>query len=334
MVTLKDRNEECENWKSILRQSYMSWRDLVKYLAIENKLIENECFYSPTFPLRVTRQYASRIEKGNPNDPLFRQIVPLAAEQNLDSLYTDDPVGEFGRSQNQSLLITKYKGRALMIATGSCAIHCRYCFRKNFPYTEKSGYQKTIEALQELKTNVDINELIISGGDPLTLDDSKIQNILETVYNYDHIRRIRFHSRVPIVFPPRITPRFLEITRQYASKLVLVTHINHPQEIDAEVSRAINLLRNQKIILLNQSVLLSGVNDNLNTLLALSNKLFTVGILPYYMHMLDKVTGSAHYNVSRSTAKSLQKELYELLPAYLVPRFVEEIPNRASKIPI
>ena len=334
MITSKVDNVELKSWKTILQQSYLSWDDLLKYLKIRVEDISGLNTLESSFPLRVTRQYASRIEKGNLEDPLLKQVLPIKLEKKFNPLYSIDPVQEIGTKQQPNILINKYQGRALMVATGSCAIHCRYCFRRHYPYSEKIGEKKISSALDELATRKDINELIISGGDPLILDDSKLEKILEVASSYSHIKRIRFHTRVPVVFPERVTPGFLQTISSYSPLLVIVTHINHPNEIDTNVAQAMNLIRNQKIVLLNQSVLLRGVNDNIDTLLRLSHKLFEVGILPYYMHVLDKVAGAAHFDLPRSTAQLLQTKLQELLPAYLVPRFVEEIPGQPSKISI
>ena len=334
MTTLKDKATGCDNWKSILRHSYLSWEVLLNYLDLKPEQIQTNDPSQRTFPFKVTSQYASRIQKGNPKDPLLRQIIPLAEEEISHPDYQDDPLKEIGHRRDSSLLINKYKGRALMITTGSCAIHCRYCFRKHFPYTEKIGHQKILTALDELQHLNGIHELILSGGDPLILDDLKLDAILKGLSEFPHIRRVRIHTRIPVVFPPRITPSLLRTLSNRRYALILVTHINHPNEIDEEVRVAINALRQNQITLLNQSVLLKDVNDDYDTLLNLSNKLFEIGILPYYIHMLDKVTGTTHYGVTRRKAKSLQKLLFASLPAYLVPRFVEEIPGIASKNPI
>ena len=312
----------------------LRWEALLKYLDLEPGIIETDDITRRTFPFKVTSQYASRIQKGNPKDPLLRQIIPLAEEQISHPDYQDDPLREADHRFNTNFLIKKYEGRALMITTGSCAIHCRYCFRKTFPYTEKIGYRKLRLALDELQQLKEINELILSGGDPLILDDSKLYAILNRLSELPHIRRVRIHTRIPVVFPPRITPSFLRLLSNRKYSLILVTHINHPNEIDKEVSLAMDALRQNKIILLNQSVLLKNINDDCGTLESLSNKLLETGILPYYIHMLDKVTGTTHYEVTPQKAKALQKQLYASLPAYLVPRFVEEIPGVAYKNPI
>lgn len=334
MTTLKNKATGCDNWKSILRHSYLSWEVLLKYLDLKPDQIQIDDTSRHTFPFKVTRQYASRIQKGDPKDPLLRQIIPLTEEKISHPDYQDDPLGEIGHRFGSSFLIKKYKGRALMITTGSCAIHCRYCFRKNFPYTEKIGRQKILLALDELQNLSEIDELILSGGDPLILEDLKLDTILNCLSELPHIRRVRIHTRIPAVFPPRITPSLLRVLSNRRYSLILVTHINHPNEIDGEVRAAINALRQNQITLLNQSVLLKDVNDNHDTLRNLSNKLFEIGILPYYIHMLDKVTGTTHYEVTRRKAKSLKKLLYASLPTYLVPRFVEEIPGAPSKNPI
>ena len=334
MITSKVDNVELKSWKTLLQQSYLTLDDLLKYLKIKAEDVSDLNTSGRTFPLRVTKQYASRIEKGNLEDPLLKQIIPLKMEEQFNPLYSLDPVREIGTEQQPNILIKKYQGRALMVATGSCAIHCRYCFRRHYPYSEKIGEKRITAALDELGTQKDINELIVSGGDPLTLDDSKLKKILQTASSYPHIKRVRLHTRVPIIFPERVTPSFLQMISPYTKLMVIVTHINHPNEIDANVAHAMNLIRDQKIVLLNQSVLLKGINDDIDTLLRLSHKLFELGILPYYMHVLDKVAGAAHFDLPRSAAQLLQIKLQEQLPAYLVPRFVEEIPGEPSKTPV
>ena len=255
----------------------------------------------------------------------------MKEEQNFNPLFTDDPLQEASTQKTTNVLIQKYSNRALLIATGSCAIHCRYCFRKNFPYNEKIGRGRIESALDELKDLTEIDEVILSGGDPLMLDDAKLNIILKHISDYPHIRRVRIHSRVPVVFPPRVTLNLLELLSGRRYSVILVTHINHPNEIDREVRLAVSSLREHGVTLLNQSVLLRHINDDHETLVELSNKLFEIGILPYYMHMLDKVTGTSHFQVQVNVARTLQRQLYSSMPAYLVPRFVKEIPGSASK---
>ncbi|PCH83367.1 MAG: EF-P beta-lysylation protein EpmB, partial [Piscirickettsiaceae bacterium] len=250
---------------------------------------------------------------------------------NLNSLYTKDPVGDDNATALPGL-IHKYHGRVLMIVTGACAIHCRYCFRRSFPYIDNSAHpsqlQKTIEYLQQ---NKEIDEVILSGGDPLTLNDHRLAKIINAIESINHIKRLRIHTRLPIVLPSRVTDGLIKALTNSRLKLVLVLHINHPNEIIKPVREAINTLKNNRITLLNQSVLLKGVNDDANTLVDLSHQLFDNNIQPYYLHLLDKVEGAMHFDISREDARALYKKVQQKLPGYLVPKLVSEIPGEASK---
>jgi len=286
------------------------------------------------FPLRVPRPYLARMRPGDPRDPLLLQVLPQAAEALEVTGYTRDPLGE-ADANHCSGLLHKYAGRALLITTQSCAVHCRYCFRRHFPYNDnKPGRQQWLQSLRYIADNPDITEVILSGGDPLACSNTYLQWLVEQISAIPHVTRIRLHSRVPIMLPARVDAPLLELLQQSGRQLVMVLHANHANEFDAEVDAACARMRAAGLLLLNQSVLLQGINDDTNTLAALSERLFAAGVLPYYLHMLDKVQGAAHFEVSESRAFALLHELQSRLPGYLVPRLVREEAGKPGKTPL
>lgn len=283
------------------------------------------------FPLRLPASLLARIQKGNPQDPILKQILPDMREQLRTSGFSTDPVGESDYAPVSGLL-HKYPGRALLIATGACAINCRYCFRRHFPYAEQEPSLQ--QALDWLAQHDDIHEVIISGGDPLTLSQRRLAQLWQQLAAIPHLRRLRIHSRQPIVSPDCLTPELIALLAQPRFATVLVVHVNHAAELTAEVAEALAPLRRAGITLLNQSVLLKGVNDDVPTLTALSERLFAVGILPYYLHQLDKVQGAVHFAVTDEKALELHHALRDSLSGYLVPKLVVELPGHPSKVPL
>ena len=284
------------------------------------------------FPLLAPRSYLSRIEPGNPRDPLLLQILPLGAEQVPVSGFGRDPVGDASARRAPGLLC-KYRGRALMIATGACAVHCRYCFRRHYPYGEEPRRIEDWEpALAALSADTTLREVILSGGDPLMLTDDRLSLLVGRLENISHLHRLRIHSRLPIVLPNRVTARLTD--RLTSSRLIsiMVVHANHPREIAGDCSVALRSLVQSGITVLNQSVLLRGINDTADVLEELSERLIELGVMPYYLHQLDRVTGSAHFEVSETRGRQLIAELRQRLPGYAVPRYVREIPGREHKI--
>ena len=264
------------------------------------------------------------MRKGDSNDPLLRQVLPLQSETRHWPGYSLDPVGDLAATA-QTGVIKKYRGRALLIATGVCAVHCRYCFRRNFPYQDQQlAGDKLQQALTFLADHPDINEAILSGGDPLLLSDRKIAALLEGLDKISHIRRLRIHSRLPVVLPQRITPLLLKILNATNKSVVVVMHSNHRNELSNAVEESCRQMRLAGITLLNQSVLLKNVNDNADSLCDLSEALFEIGVLPYYLHSLDKAAGTGHFEVGESEAKAINREMKRRLPGYLVPRLVKE----------
>jgi len=287
-----------------------------------------------SFPLRVPRPYFNRIKAGDPHDPLLLQVLPQAAEMETHPGYSADPVGESEVNQTSGLL-HKYGGRVLLITTSSCAIHCRYCFRRHFPYADnRPGREQWQETFSYIAANNTISEVILSGGDPLATSNTYLAWLLEKILAIPHVTRLRIHTRLPIMIPQRVDEPLLNMLSNRQQQIIMVLHANHAQEFDAEVDDACRRLRSAGVHLLNQSVLLHGINDNSTALCALSERLFAAGVLPYYLHMLDKVNGAAHFAVTDSVAHTLMTEMHNNLPGYLVPRLVREDPGMLSKTPL
>ena len=279
------------------------------------------------FPLRVPRPYIARMRQGDPNDPLLRQVLPTTLETEQTPGYGTDPLDEADAVIDSGIL-KKYDGRALVIATGSCAVHCRYCFRRHFPYADHRQ-DRHFESIAALRRDSTIREVILSGGDPLMLTDAHLARLLAEVGSIDHVARIRIHTRVPVVIPERVTPTLAAMLADLPQRVVVVLHFNHPNEIDRDCATSLAGL--DRVTLLNQSVLLRGVNDDARTLVALSERLFGAGVLPYYLHMPDAVAGTAHFDVSSQRAVALHRRLQARLPGYLVPRLVREVPGGVAK---
>lgn len=283
------------------------------------------------FAFKVPRGYVARMRPGDPADPLLRQVWPAPAEQQTGPSLPRDAVGDLARLRGAGV-IQKYHGRALLIATGACAIHCRYCFRRHFPYGEqlaaRGGWR---EALGVLAEDASLEEVILSGGDPLSLTDDKLAAFIEGLNGLPHIRRLRLHSRQPIVLPERVDSGLIATLGRAKARVVMVVHANHVQELDASVAEALGGLARAGITLLNQSVLLRGVNDSVEALARLSEGLFECGVVPYYLHLLDRVPGVLHFDVPEPEAVMLLTALHARLPGYLVPRLVREIPGEPGK---
>lgn len=281
------------------------------------------------FPLLVPRSFVARMRKGDANDPLLKQVWPHAAELVPAEGFTADPVQE--QSLANGGVIRKYPGRVLLIASGACPLHCRYCFRRDFPYSAQLATRADWSAaLAELRTAPDAREAILSGGDPLSLSNRRLGDLIARLADTS-VTTVRIHTRFPIAIPERIDAGLLRVLRGTKLKTVLVVHSNHANELDAAVERGLAALRPELTALLNQAVLLRGVNDDAGVLANLSERLFACGALPYYLHLLDRVAGAAHFDVDEATAKTLVAALRARLPGYLVPRLVREVPGRLSK---
>ena len=283
------------------------------------------------FPLRVPLSYVEKIEPGNPDDPLLVQVLPTAQEFAAQPGYSTDPLQETDMNPIPGL-IHKYKNRVLLVTTQACAIHCRYCFRRHFPYSENStSSQNMSEALKYVRSHPELDEVILSGGDPLSMTDDKLDVLLKSLADIDHIRRIRIHSRLLAILPSRVTEQFLALIEALSVPLVIVLHINHPHEIDDDLAFASQKIRKSGVHLLNQSVLLRGVNSSVDTLKALSLRLFDAGILPYYLHLLDPVKGAKHFDVPLEEAQVIMSGLQVELSGYLLPKLATEKPGLKSK---
>lgn len=285
------------------------------------------------FPMRVPQGFVARMRKGDIDDPLLRQVLPLRDEEALVAGYSADPLREQAALAAPGLL-HKYQGRALLSVTPACAVHCRYCFRRHFPYREAgTGREHWQAAINYLREHGEIDEVLLSGGDPLSLGDNKLRELLAQLDTISTIKRIRLHTRLPVVLPERITPTLLDALAEHAQKrrIVIVIHANHGNEIDHTVEQALRALIAAGCTLLNQSVLLRGVNDSAPALIELSQRLIDSGTLPYYLHLLDPVAGAAHFNVDTQTARTLHRAMQAALPGYAVPRLSQEIPGEAHK---
>ncbi len=318
-------------WQSLLADAIRDPNQLIDYLKLPKNYINKIRQDNDNFKLLATKSYLDKIEKGNINDPLLLQILPSKQELNHSKYYVSDPVGDKEAEISPGVL-QKYHGRALIVTTGVCAIHCRYCFRQEFPYAElnpaKNNWRETIRIIAN---DTSLHEVILSGGDPLVLSDERLSSLCNQLADIPHIKTIRFHSRLPIVLPERIDNNFLTWFRQLKVNKVLVIHANHANEIDEKVGDKLRLLSCSKCVLLNQSVLLKGVNNNTQVLEELSHVLFKYQALPYYLHLLDKVTGAAHFDVNEAKAIKIIEELRVKLPGYLVPKLVREISGKRSK---
>ena len=284
------------------------------------------------FPLLAPRAYVARMTKRNPRDPLLMQVLPSPLEMLDVPGFTTDPLAESEFADGG--VVRKYRGRSLLITTGACPIHCRYCFRRAFPYTAQLAARADFAAAIERLAADGTQEVILSGGDPLSLANTRLESLLERLAALRHVRRVRLHTRFPVVLPARVDRGLLALLAQTRLAVVIVLHTNHAAEIDADAAQALVALRAAGATLLNQSVLLAGVNDDADTLAQLSERLFECSVLPYYLHLLDPVTGAAHFDVDQQRAEALYRALLARLPGYLVPRLVREVPGRASKTPI
>ncbi|WP_333876730.1 EF-P beta-lysylation protein EpmB [Methylobacter sp.] len=320
-----------KNWQQQLAEAFSNIEDICRYLHLSPDDLPISAAAADNFPLRVPLSFAACIEKGNPHDPLLRQVLPINEELLAYPGFSNDPVGDLA-SASQTGVLHKYHGRVLFINTGSCAINCRYCFRRNFPYADlQLSKQNEDNAVQYIQDNASISEVILSGGDPLLLSDSRLTRIIQKLDSIKHLLRIRIHTRLPIVLPARITDEFINILKLSPKQIIIVLHCNHANELNERVTAACQLLKNSGITLFNQSVLLKGVNDNAEVLAELSEQLFSQGIIPYYLHLLDKAAGTGHFEVSETEALEIMRQVQATLPGYLVPKLVKEQAGATSK---
>jgi L-lysine 2,3-aminomutase len=321
------------DWRRLYREAISDPHELLGLLGLD-ALAARLPASSAGFPLRVPRGFVARMRHGDADDPLLRQVLPLDLEYRPVPGFDLDAVGDLAARGARGLL-HKYHGRALLIATGSCAIHCRYCFRRHFPYAEEpaaaAGWR---DALGYLRDDPNISEVILSGGDPLSLSTPKLAELGQALLDIPHVRRLRIHTRLPVVLPERVDRALTDWLAALPLQKVVVIHANHANELDESVATALQGLAGAGATLLNQSVLLRGVNDTSAALITLSERLFTYKVLPYYLHQLDRVAGAAHFECTDRQAVSLVEQMQATLPGYLVPRLVREVAGEAGKTPL
>jgi EF-P beta-lysylation protein EpmB len=314
------------DWRKIQKENFTSVEELLKYLEISPSF-RKKILYHPRFPLNVPRRLASKIEKNRLDDPIFLQFVPLIEEELVVEGFVKEPLEDQQFLKTKKLL-QKYKGRALVLVSSACAMSCRFCFRQNFPYEPVADFEAEIEHIAQ---DSSLSEVILSGGDPLALSDLSLSNIFSALEGISHVKRIRLHSRFPVGIPERIDESFLSVLAKSSKQIFFVVHCNHPRELDPEVIAALHKIQKLNIPILNQTVLLKGVNDLPETLLALSEALVNGGILPYYLHALDPVEGASHFSLPTKRGVQLIRYVQEHTSGFAVPRFVRETPNCPSK---
>ena len=331
MITKPDSSRQPAVWQRELAASLISPAALLEALSLPADHPQLAPAIARGFPLKVPLAYRQRMTPGNIDDPLFRQVWPHALEADTHPQARIDAVGDLAKARGGGI-IHKYHGRALLITTGACAIHCRYCFRRHFPYGEQlASRRQWQDALAVLAADPSIHEVILSGGDPLSLGDDKLAALIDGLNDIAHLRRLRIHTRQPIVLPSRVDEALLRWLARSRLATVIVVHVNHAQEIDASVAQALARLKGSGALLLNQAVLLRGINDQVEVQRRLSESLFAHGVLPYYLHLLDPVVGAMHFDVPLQEALKLMQALGAQLPGYLMPRLAREIPGQPGK---
>ncbi len=315
-------------WRHVLRNNFTDWRALAKYLQLDDTQLQ-QLSHDRRFATNVPMRLASKMAKGSLDDPITRQFLPHVQEEIQFPGYSCNPVGD-EESRLAPRLLHKYHGRALLLTTSACAMHCRFCFRQHFDYAN-GGDRSFAKELEIIRAESSLREIILSGGDPLSLDDRELGFLLRELDSIPHVKHLRFHSRFPIGIPERIDDAFLEILTSTSLQLWFVLHVNHPHELDDDVLTAMERLRGIGVQILSQTVLLQGVNDDVDTLEALCLRLVDHGIVPYYMHQLDRTEGTAHFEVDEKCGGELVRELEARLPGYAIPRYVREVAGQASK---
>lgn len=323
--------QEPVSWRQAIKLAVREPVELGRILNLSKEFELASGRFSRDFPLFAPREFVARMAPGNPADPLLRQVLPVSEELVEAVGFRDDPVGDQAATLTPGL-VRKYSSRALLITTGACAVHCRYCFRRHFPY---ESAPKAVEAWQPalaaIAADPQIDEVILSGGDPLTLVDEMLGELAERIAGIAQVKRLRIHTRLPIVIPQRVTSDLLAWLRGTRLTTIMVVHANHPNEIDEATSQALTRLVDAGVPTLNQSVLLRGVNDDAESLIELNRKLVDLRVMPYYLHQLDRVRGAGHFEVPQSRGECLIEEMRKTLPGYAVPRYVREVEGDTSK---
>ena len=323
------------DWQQQLKDAVTSSVVLLELLGLQKEQLGDVAQVTVAhqqFAVRVPRPFIAKMEKGNADDPLLKQVLVHSQELDVVAGYTRDPLAEMSANPLPGLL-HKYKTRVLLTLSVACAVNCRYCFRRHFPYEDQAmDFSRQQAVIAYLREHPEINEVILSGGDPLMLKDQRLDDWLQQLEAVQSLTRLRIHTRFPVVIPDRITFELAQTLSRSRLKAIVVLHINHRNEIDDALIKQLKLLLSENVLLLNQSVLLQGVNDDVGVLTELSEKLFYSGVLPYYLHCLDKVQGAAHFDLKKSQVLALYQQLQGQLPGFLVPKLVEERAGVAHKV--
>jgi EF-P beta-lysylation protein EpmB len=324
-----------QNWQSQLSDLITDPEELISLLELSSQQLTHAAILAnKQFKLRVPRQFVDKMQVGNPFDPLLLQVLPHHLESQEMAGFSLDPLGE-QHSSSQPGILHKYKSRVLLTLTGACAIHCRYCFRRHFPYQDNLPKEKDWLAIKHyLMAHPEVNEIILSGGDPLSLSNAKLARWFDYFQQLPQIKTLRIHSRLPVVIPQRIDPEFLAMLQHSPLRIVMVVHSNHAHELDTAFNLAMAQLLAHDVLLLNQSVLLKAINDDFSILTNLSYRLFAARVLPYYLHVLDKVKGASHFLISDQEAITIYHSLLKELPGYLLPKLVRETHGELHKTPL
>jgi EF-P beta-lysylation protein EpmB len=330
VLKVKEVSQE-DSWQGALANAIRDPLELLSLLDLTGDENIKQLYHPEKFKLLVPLSYIAKMKKGDWNDPLLKQVLPVQDETKSVAGFIADPVGDLD-SVISSGVLQKYQGRVLLITTGACAVHCRYCFRRHFPYAnsmpDKNKWQET---LANISADESIHEVILSGGDPLMIPNERLKAMCSDLAEIPHVKTLRFHTRIPLFLPERIDSDFVSWLTELPIQKIMVIHANHANELDQLVGDVLANLHEAGVTLLNQSVLLKGINNNVEALAELSHRLFEFQVLPYYLHQLDKVEGAAHFEVNREDALNLLKDLIKELPGYLVPKLVEEVSGERSK---
>lgn len=325
MIPVNPEPWEPDTWRLLLKRAVRTSHALLQDVGLSIR----DADPTPDFPVRVPAPFVARMRRGDQRDPLLLQVLANLSERLVLPGFVADAVNEIGRFRAPGL-IQKYAHRALLIASPACAVHCRYCFRREFPY-EDHPPGALQDALEVIRNDDSLTEIILSGGDPLTLSDESFTVLFNSIVAVPHVRRVRIHTRLPVVLPQRTTTALLQTLAESAKPVVMVVHVNHAQELDTDTHRAFTLLRRAGVTLLNQSVLLKDINDSADAQCDLAQQLFGQGVLPYYLHLLDRVRGTHSFEVAEHLVQPLLKEMHARLPGYLLPRLVREIGGEPGK---
>lgn len=319
------------DWKESMRQAIRDPHELCELLDLPPQWAIEAQAANADFGLFAPREYVARMKPGDPHDPLLLQVLPTSHETMEVAGFGSDPVGDQSATVTPNLL-HKYEGRVLLMATGVCAIHCRYCFRRHFPYEQSPPHADAWDAaVERIAADDSIGEVILSGGDPLTLTDEQLARLVTKIAAVDHVQRLRIHTRLPIVIPARVTDGLLDLLRKTRLTPVVVVHANHAQELDVAASAALRLIADTGAMLFNQAVILRNINDTAAAQMALCERLLAARTTPYYLHEFDRVAGAAHFEAEAETGLEIIAHLRENLPGYAVPRLVRELPGEKSK---